>query len=85
MECSQRNGEIDGYRLIYYPTNSSSDNQSVLIYGSDNRTFTIVGLQPRTNYTLKLAAASSNYTLFGPDIKEIVITSIPNGMQVYFL
>ena len=85
VECSQRNGEIDGYRLIYYPTTNSNSNQSVLIYGSDNRTFTVVGLQPSINYTLNLEAVNRNYSLFGPDIQETVVTSNPDGTKLFYL
>ena len=80
MECSQRNGEIDGYRLIYYPTMNSGDNESILIDGSNTNTFIIVGLQPRVDYTLALGAVSGNYTLFGPESSRMVQTSVPQGI-----
>ena len=80
MECSQRNGEIDGYRLIYYPTMNSGDNESFLIDGSNTNTYTVVGLQPRVDYTLKLGAVGGNYTLFGPENSRMVQTSVPPGI-----
>ena len=80
MECSQRNGRIDGYRLIYYPTGNSGDMESILIDGSYTDTFTIVGLQPRVDYTLNLTAASGNYTLFSEESSIISkLTSTPPG------
>ncbi len=83
VECSQRNGEIDGYRLIYYPTMNSDDNESILIDGSNTNTFTIIGLQPRVNYTLILRAVGGNYTLAGEmEIRESVETSMPHGIIV---
>ena len=80
VECSQRNGEIDGYRLIYYPTMNSGDNESILIDGSNTNTYTVVGLQPRVGYTLVLGAVSGNYTLFGPVSSRMVQTSVPPGI-----
>ena len=82
MECSQRNGRIDGYRLIYYPNMNSSDNESVVINGSNINTFTVVGLQPGINYTLTLEVASRNYSLFGNEIRRTVSTSMPQGIPV---
>ena len=85
VECSQRNGEIDGYRLIYFPSANSSDNESILINGSNSKTFTIVGLQPRMNYTLILEAVNSELSLFGPDAQETVITQNPDGTKLILL
>ena len=80
MECSHRNGEIDGYRLIYYPTMNSGDNESIFKDGSNTKIFTIVGLEPRVDYTLALGAVSGNYTLFGPESSRMVQTSVPQGI-----
>ena len=83
VECSQRNGEINGYRLLYFPTRRSNENQSILINGSTNTSFTIVGLQPRAECTLRLSAVNGNYTLFGPDSEQTMVTSKPNGMWLH--
>ena len=80
MECSQRNGMIDGYRLVYYPTMNSSDNEATLIDGSNTNTYTIVGLQPRVEYTLTLRAIGGNYSLFGTEERKTVQTSEPEGI-----
>ena len=85
MECSHRNGEIDGYRLIYYPTMNSGDNESILIDGSNTTTFTIVGLQPRVDYTLALGAVGQDYTLLGPQSSRMVQTSVPQGIIMQYL
>ena len=82
MECSQRNGEIDGYRLIYYPTMNSDANENILIDGSNTNTFTIVGLQPRVDYTLNLGAIGRNYTFFDEESSRTVQTSGPPGIIV---
>jgi hypothetical protein len=80
VECSQRNGEIDGYRLIYYTSSYISDNESILINGSNTNTFTIVGLQPRVDYTITLGAVGGNYTLFGKESNITVQTLVPPGI-----
>ncbi len=83
MECSQRNGEIDGYRLTYYPTMNSDDMESISIDGSSTNRFTIVGLQPRVNYTLILRAVGGNYTLSGEtESRKTVQTSVPQGIII---
>lgn len=82
MECSQRNGRIDGYRLSYYPTMNSSDDEAILIDGSNTNTYTIVGLQPRVNYTLTLRAIGGNYSLFGKEERRTVKISEPKGIIV---
>ena len=81
MECSQRNGEIDGYRLIYYPTMNRIDNESIIINSSNTRTFTIVGLQPSISYTLNLGALGGNYSLYGRESSITVQTSVPEGIK----
>ena len=80
MECSQRNGRIDGYRLVYYPTMNSSDDETILIDGSNTNTYTIVGLQPRVEYTLILRAIGGNYSLFGTEERRTVQTLEPEGI-----
>lgn len=77
MECSHRNGRIDGYRL----TINSSDNERIVIDGSNTNTFTIVGLQPSSDYTLILEAVSGNYSLYGNESRMIISTLMPEGNQ----
>ena len=61
---------------------NSGDNESILIDGSNTKTFTIVGLEPRVNYTLALGAVGGNYTLFGPQSSRMVQTSVPQGIII---
>ena len=82
MECSQRNGRIDGYRLSYYPTLNKDDMESILINGSNTNTFTIVGLQPSTEYILNLTALGRNYTLPGNETSVSESTLMPEGKQM---
>ena len=58
---------------------NSGDNESILIDGSNTNTFTIVGLQPRAEYTLTLGAVGGNHTLFGVSNSTSISTSIPQG------
>ena len=81
MECSQRNGRINGYILVYYHTmTESSDVETIPIDGSNTNTYTIVGLQPRVKYTFKLAAFGGNYSNFGPNSMITATTSVPQGI-----
>ena len=58
----------------------SSDSESILINGSNINAYTIIGLQPRVNYTLILGAVRGNYLSFGEESRRIVQTSIPQGI-----
>ena len=88
VECSLRNGPIDGYRLIYNHTsyNQNGDilyNDTEVIFVKGNpRSFTIIGLQPSITYTITFEAINRNYTSFGPIVHRAVDTSQPNGKFV---
>ena len=59
VHCQERNGRIDGYRVVYYPTLSSDNDQIArTIAGTEgsDRMFSITGLPPRTNYTFEVQA-----------------------------
>ena len=84
VECSQRNGPIDGYRLNHYRTYDKLDNKSIIIHGGGSRTFTIAGLQPRFNYTFTIEAINQNYTSFGPHTRTTVVMSVPKSMSTLY-
>ena len=69
---------------IYYPTDDSSDIESVFINSSNSKSFTIVGLQPRINYTLTLEAVNTKLLLIGQGAQELVtvVTSNPDGTNI---
>ena len=70
---------IDGYRLIYYDTEEMGNHETIQINVSNAMNFTIVGLQPRTNYTIALRALGRNYSLYGIKDQISVLTSAPKG------
>ena len=88
VECSLRNGPIDGYRLIYNHTSYNQDgdilyNDTEVIFVKGNpRSFTIIGLQPSITYTMTVEAINRNYSSFGPKVYRAVVTSQPNGKFV---
>ena len=84
VECSLRNGKIDGYSLVYYPSNDQRYSESI-IWINDGRStsFTLVGLQPRMTYTLILVAVNDAVST-SDSIKyavETVTTAVPFGID----
>ena len=55
-----RNGRIDSYFVIFYPTSNPSDRnaQTVIGTGDSDRMFSLTGLPPRTNYTFEVEASN---------------------------
>ena len=81
VACLQRNGEVNQYRIIYYPTSNSDDNTISLVNGTGytDRMFIAVGLLPRTRYTFEVQAY---YALAMDSVPAASIqaeTSIPQG------
>ena len=58
VNCLERNGRIDSYIVIYYPTANPSERaaMSVLGTGDSNRMFRRTGLPPQTSYTFEVEA-----------------------------
>ena len=85
VACSQRNGEIDGYNMTYYPKGSSSDKTTATVYGvtESNRTFLASGLQPLTIYTFEVLAF--NGAGHGPAAKATFQTSVAEGTYIRML
>ena len=79
VACRQRNGEIDGYNVTYYPRGDKSDNITVTVHGvtGRNRTFLASGLQPLTNYTFEVQAF--NRYGYGPAANSTFQTSVSEG------
>ena len=81
VDCLQRNGEIDQYKVVYYPIFDSSNRTSTTVIGNSksDRMFTAVGLQPRTNYTFEVEAFNSGHFQRSPPAILSVSTSAPQG------
>ena len=76
VHCQERNGRIDGYRVVYYPTLSSDNDQIArTIAGTEgsDRMFSITGLPPRTNYTFEVQAL--NFFLATDSVPVVYTTS----------
>ena len=85
VACSQRNGEIDGYNVTYYPEGNSSDKTTATVYGvtESNRIFLANGLQPLTNYIFEVLAF--NIHGYGPAANATLQTSVAEGIHMYFV
>ena len=82
VECSQRNGEIIGYNVIYHPAGDNSMPKSVVIHASDS-TFTATGLVFDTVYAFEVQAINS-YGI-GPPANANVQTSTLQGRHAIIL
>ena len=70
--CIHQNGDITGYSVLY-GMKENETKQSVMIFGSDNQTTTLNGLDPDTAYLVQVAGINAqgvgdycNLTVFTP-------------------
>ena len=80
VPCNPRNGQIQGYNVVYYQTDDNSPEMiRVNISGvSDSkRMFTANGLLPLTSYTFEVRAF--NMKGIGPAANETFQTTIADG------
>ena len=62
VNCRDRNGHTDSYRVVSYPTLSPNDRDAQTV--EDNqRMFSITGLPPRINYTFEVQVSNPNCDL----------------------
>jgi hypothetical protein len=61
MNCTERNGEIIGYNISYYPSryNSYKKSDNITETSEMERRYTATQLTPLTNYTFMVTAVSS--------------------------
>ena len=81
IDCLQRNGIINQYRVFFYPTSGSRGNNPILIVGTDEsvRMYTAVGLPPRTSYTFEVEAVNGVLLAPSPAAIQTVTTSVPQS------
>ena len=82
VHCQERNGRIDGYRVVYYPTLSSDNDQIArTIAGTEgsDRMFSITGLPPRTNYTFEVQALNFFLAMHSVPVVYTTSTTAPQG------
>ena len=82
VECSQRNGEIIGYNVTYYPAGENSMPNSMVTQASDS-TFFAMDLVFNTTYVFEVQAINSYGT--GPPANANVRTSILQGRHAIVL
>ena len=81
VDCLERNGHTDGYRVIYYPTSNPSDQVALTLVGTgdDDRMFGITGVPPRTSYTFEVQALNPIIDVRGPPAFYTANTTAPQG------
>jgi hypothetical protein len=82
VDCQERNGHTDSYRIIYYPVSDLSFGTNALTIfgtGDGNRIFSVDGLPPLTNYTFEIQASNPNVDLRGPPAVYTAETTAPQG------
>ena len=81
VDCQERNGHTDFYRIVYYPTLNSNNRIALILAGTEDndRMLTITGLPPRTNYTFEVQASNPNIDMRGPPAFYAASTTAPQG------
>ena len=81
VDCQERNGYTDGYRIVYYPTLSPSNRIARTLIGieENDRMFSITGLPRRTNYTFEVQAMNPNIDMRGPPAFYTASATAPQG------
>ena len=81
VDCKERSGRTDGYRVVYYPTSNPSDAIARTLAGTEdnNRMFSITGLPPRTSYTFEVQASNPEIDVRGPPAFYTANTTVPQG------
>ena len=75
VPCMDQNSEITGYRVDYGPVDSShKTTDTVTGSASAGGMYTVIGLIPFTNYSIKVAAVNSNGDV-GPFTLTIITTT----------
>ena len=86
VACHDRNGAVDAYRVVYYPTEDQTDSSAWSIAGTNDndRMFTVTGLPPRTSYTFGAQALNSRLFVIGAIATLTVSTSAPQSELLTF-
>ena len=82
VNCVDRNGEIDGYFVNFYPTSSTPsafDATTITGTGDSDRIFSLTGLPPRTSYTFEVDAINPRIRAPGAIATITVSTTVPRG------
>ena len=81
VNCQDRNGHTDSYRIVSYPTTNPSDRlaRTVVGTGDDDRMFSITGVPPQTSYTFEIQATNPSIDMSGPPASITINTTTPQG------
>ena len=81
VNCVDRNGRIDSYFIIFYPTSNPNDFDAQTVFGTgeSDRMFSLAGLPPRTNYTFEVQANNPRVIDRGALATITVSTTAPQG------
>ena len=82
VDCQERNGRTDGYRVVYYPTSNPRDFIIPLTLAGiedNDRMLSVTGLIPRTSYTFEVQANNPSIDVRGPPAFYTANTTAPQG------
>ena len=86
VDCQQRNGGTDAYRVVYYSTSNQFDRLTTTIriatisgVTDANRMLSVTGLLPRTSYMFQVQASNPGLNVRGEEANLTVNTSTPQG------
>ena len=81
VNCRDRNGRTDSYRVVYYPSSNPSSRvaRTVVGTGDNDRMFGIIGLPPRTSYTFEVQASNTRIDARGDPAFYTANTTAPQG------
>ncbi len=78
VPCAERNGELSRYQVRYNPTSDPSDEKFATEFNNDlNNTivFTVIGLIPRTEYTIEVIPVLYSYYFTGILSANLTVTT----------
>ena len=81
VNCQERNGGTDSYRIVYYPTTNFNARMAQIVQGTEDsdRMFSVTGLRPQTSYTFEIQASNFLVDVHGASATLTVSTSVPQG------
>ena len=81
VDCQDRNGPTDSYRVLYYRTSDFNTRAGRIVAGNgdSDRIFNVTGLPPRTNYTFQVQASNALLDVRGTAATFTVITLAPQS------
>ena len=79
VNCQERNGGTDAYRVVYYPTSNYNERMARFVPGTNDneRMFSVTELPPHTNYTFEVQASNTLDQISGIAANLTVSTTVP--------